>query len=65
MDLIKDMLRNPTFWYIVLILLIMGMVGSMDYEDAVLNQNHYCKMVAEGTWPDYNGLGCTQNSDGG
>lgn len=65
MDLIKDMLRNPTFWYIVLILLIMGMVGSMDYEDAVLNQKHYCKMVAEGTWPDYNELGCTKNSDGG
>lgn len=47
------MLRNPTFWYIGLILLIMGMVGSMDYEDAVLHQKHYCKMVEEGAWPDY------------
>lgn len=53
MDLIKDLLRRPFFWYLVLILLAMGMVGNMDFEDAVLHQNHYCKMVAEGAWPDY------------
>lgn len=55
MDLIKDLLRRPTFWYLVLILLAMGAVGSMDFEDALLQQDHYCKMVAEGTWPDYEG----------
>lgn len=53
MDLIKDLLRRPFFWYLVLILLAMGMVGNMDFEDAVRHQNHYCKMVAEGAWPDY------------
>lgn len=26
MDLIKDLLRRPTFWYLVLILLAMGWV---------------------------------------
>jgi hypothetical protein len=53
MDLIKDLLRRLTFWYLVLILLAMGMVRNKDFEDAVLHQNHYCKMVAEGFWPDY------------
>jgi len=53
MDLIKDVLRRPTFRYLVLILLIMGWIGNMDFEDAVLQQNHYCNMVAEGYWPDY------------
>jgi hypothetical protein len=53
MDLIKDMLRRPTSWYFILILLIVGGVGSMNFEDAVLYQNHYCKMVVEGYWPDY------------
>lgn len=53
MDLIKDLLRRPTFWYLILIMLIMGMDGNMDFEDAVLHQNHYCNMVAEGYWPDY------------
>jgi hypothetical protein len=52
MDLIKDILRR-TSWYFILILLIVGGVGSMNFEDAVLHQNLYCKMVAEGYWPDY------------
>lgn len=58
MNLIKDRLRRPTFWYLVpiLILLIMGWVGNMDYEDAQLGQQHYCKMVANGHWPDYDGV---------
>lgn len=53
MDLIKDLLRRPTFWYLVLILLAMGWVGNMDFKDAVFHQKYYCKMVAEGAWPDY------------
>lgn len=54
MDPIKDLLRRPAFWYLLLVLAAMGWVGDMDYEDAVLQQNHYCKMVASGYWPDYN-----------
>lgn len=56
MELIKDVLRSLTFWYLVLILLAMGAVGSMDFKDAVRHQNHYCKMVANGHWPDYDGV---------
>lgn len=53
MDLIKDILRRPASWYLVLILLVMGWIGNMDFEDAVSQQNHYCNMVSEGYWPDY------------
>jgi len=55
MDLIKDLLRRPTFWYLVLILLTMGMVGNMDYQDEVAEATTYCQNVEEGVWPDYNG----------
>jgi len=55
MDLIRDLLRRPTFWYPVLILFTMGMVGNMDYQDEVAEANAYCQNVAEGVWPDYNG----------
>jgi hypothetical protein len=46
-----------------------GLVGSMDYEDALAEQEHYCEMVkqnldtnGEQGWPDYNenySQGCT------
>lgn len=55
MDLIRDLLRRPTFWYLVLILFVMGLVGNMDYQDEVAEANAYCQNVAEGVWPDYNG----------
>lgn len=39
-----------------------GLVGTMDYEDAVSEQKHYCEMVDEynrtngqAGWPDYEG----------
>lgn len=53
MDLIKDLLCRPFFWCPALILLVMGLVGSMDFDDARHHQSRYCKMVAEGAWPDY------------
>lgn len=56
MELIKDLLRRPTFWCLLLILAAMSWVGSMDYEDALLGQQYYCKMVANGHWPDYDGV---------
>lgn len=28
-------------------------VGTMDYQDARVEQAHYCQMVEEGVWPDY------------
>jgi hypothetical protein len=37
----------------VAVLALFGLVGSMDYEDAVNAERHYCNMVAEGLWPAY------------
>lgn len=39
-----------------LIIIIFATVGQMDYEDEVRDTAHYCDMVAEGTWPDYNNI---------
>lgn len=33
--------------------MLFGLVGSYDYEDKKLEDTHYCKMIAEGTWPAY------------
>ena len=32
---------------------VLGFVGSMDYEDAVAEDEHYTDMVCAGHWPDY------------
>jgi len=34
-------------------LALFGLVGSMDYQDEVNAELHYCNMVAEGLWPAY------------
>lgn len=40
-------------WMGVLVIGCTAVVGSMDYEDALSDQKHYCRNVAEGIWPDY------------
>lgn len=40
---------------VVALLLLFGIVGNMDYQDEVAEMNAYCRNVAEGIWPDYNG----------
>ncbi|QZI91253.1 hypothetical protein PODOV050v2_p0024 [Vibrio phage 66E30.1] len=32
---------------------LFGLVGQMDYEDAVNQEAHYCDMVEAGNWPAY------------
>lgn len=41
---------------VVLCLFAFGKVGQMDFEDALSQEQTYCKRVAEGTWPDYKGI---------
>ena len=36
--------------------LLLGVVGSMDYEDAKAEEALYCSNVKNGTWPDYEGI---------
>lgn len=42
---------------IALLLMLMGIVGSGDYEDALAEEAHYTSMVCAGHWPDYKNLG--------
>ena len=35
--------------------LALGVVGSMDYEDAKAEEALYCNNVKSGIWPDYEG----------
>lgn len=37
------------------LVLLMGVVGRMDYEDAQLEEALYCDNVRNGVWPDYEG----------
>ena len=35
-------------------IMLFGMVGSFDYQDAQASEQFYCAMVQERTWPAYN-----------
>ena len=35
------------------IVVVLGLVGRMDYEDAVAQEQRYTDMVCAGAWPDY------------
>ena len=37
--------------------LILGIAGNMDYNDAVLEEQHYVTMVCDGFWPDFKQFG--------
>lgn len=48
-----------------LALAAIGMLGTSDYNDALIAQAHYCSMVESGMWPDYNetyGEECAENT---
>jgi len=36
------------------LIMAFGIVGQMDYEDAIKEEQHYCDMVRDGHWPHYN-----------
>lgn len=41
--------------FFLFLFLTLGIVGTMDIDDEQKEQDLYCKMVSEGSWPDYNG----------
>ena len=41
---------------IAVIIASMFLVGTSEYEDALADQEVYCKNVSDGVWPDYKGL---------
>jgi len=38
---------------IAAMLLAYGIVGTLEYEDAIAADQHYAEMVCAGLWPDY------------
>jgi len=34
-------------------LVLIGLVGDLDYQDEIRERDHYCGMVEAGKWPDY------------
>lgn len=44
------------FFVMLALLLLMGVVGRMDYEDAKLEEAAYCHNVKTGVWPDYENI---------
>jgi len=49
---------NPfrTLAILVVIVLLVGIVGKMDYEDELLELDMYCQNVHTGVWSDYEGI---------
>lgn len=41
---------------IAVIIASMFLVGTSEYEDALADQQIYCKNVSDGAWPDYKGV---------
>ena len=47
--------RTQTLLALVAVLLLLGLMGHMDYEDAKAEEANYCEMVKAKLWPDYRG----------
>lgn len=48
--------KNAKNWLIALaVVVIVGVVGNMDFQDEVREQLSYCENVKAGVWPDYDG----------
>jgi len=39
---------------ITVVFLALGLVGQSDYEEELAAKRHYCNMVEQGHWPDFN-----------
>ena len=45
-----------SFLLVSAVLVMLAIVGTMDYEDELREERHYSEMVCDGTWPDYKNL---------
>lgn len=49
---------------IFIVLLLTGMMGKMEMEDEIAEQEFYCEQVLAGHWPDYKNIAeevCDEN----
>lgn len=48
----------------LVVLGLFGLVGSMDYQDELAEERHYCQMVKEGNWPAFkDDVNCNDSSN--
>ena len=44
--------------------MLLGLVGSYDYDEALASQSLYCNMTTEGSWPAYDSaIDCSYQDD--
>ena len=53
MEQVISLLKNPAILFGLGLFIALGLVGRGDMEEFQTQQKNYCKMVAEGHWPDY------------
>jgi len=42
-----------TTYVIAIVLAMLGIAGTIDYEEQLREEQHYCEMVKAGNWPAY------------
>ena len=45
-----------SFLLVSAVLVMLAIVGTMDYEDELAEEQRYVTFVCDGTWPDYKNL---------
>lgn len=57
---------NVLYGYLIIgfLLCIYGIVGQMDYRDALAERDYYCRMVRAKAWPDYRHIAKSECSHG-
>lgn len=50
---------------VFVIVLLVGMVGDMDYQDEIAEEQFYCEQVKGGHWPDYKNIAAEVCNDSG
>jgi hypothetical protein len=40
------------------LLLMLGVAGRLDFEEAMAQEAHYCEMVQSGAWPEFKNINC-------
>lgn len=50
---------------VFVMLLLVGIVGGMDYEDELAEEQFYCEQVNGGHWPDYKNIAAEVCNDSG
>ena len=45
-----------TLLAVIALVAVLGIVGTMDYQDELKEAEHYAAMVCDGSWPNYKGI---------